>query len=280
MDSFTNVLSLCSGGGGLDLGFRLAVPYSRTVCYVENEVTACGVLAARMEEGKLDDAPIWTDLRSFDGAAWRGVVDCIIGGYPCQPFSNAGKRLGAADPRHLWPSVSTIVRDVQPEWCFFENVGAHLRLGFPEVARDLHEMGYQVAAGLFTAEEVGAPHKRERLFILAHSDSDQRAIGLRRKHMERETCDEVGWKKASDGFTNQRNILVDVCWPPRPGDDWSAIPERLWPVTVESKVRGVVDGLAGELGRSDQLHILGNGVVPQQAAHAFEVLYQAITVDL
>ena len=71
----TNVLSLCAGGGGLDLGIRRAVRGARTVCYVENEVTACGVLAARMEDGGLDLAPIWTDLRTFDGRPWRGVVD-------------------------------------------------------------------------------------------------------------------------------------------------------------------------------------------------------------
>lgn len=162
-----NVLSLCSGAGGLDLGLGLAVPHARSVCYVEIEAYACEVLATRMEEDCLDAAPIWSNLRTFSGMEWRGVVDCVIGGYPCQPFSVAGKQRGKDDPRHLWPEVARIVREVQPRFCFFENVGNHLRLGFREVAGELHEMGYRVAAGLFTAEEVGATHKRERLFILA-----------------------------------------------------------------------------------------------------------------
>lgn len=100
-----NVLSLCSGIGGLDLGLRLALPQARTVCYAEREVYPAAVLAARIADGALDDAPIWSDLRRFDGQPWRGVVDCIIGGYPCQPFSLAGKRLGTRDPRFVWPHI-------------------------------------------------------------------------------------------------------------------------------------------------------------------------------
>jgi DNA (cytosine-5)-methyltransferase 1 len=164
-----NILSLCTGAGGLELGLRLAYPTARTVCCVEHEAYACEVLATRMEGKALDDAPVWTNLRTFDGRPWSGKVHCIAGGYPCQPFSVAGQRKGADDPRHLWPDVARIVREVEPEWCFFENVANHLNLGFPEVAGELQSMGYRLAAGLFTAAEVGASHKRERLFILAHS---------------------------------------------------------------------------------------------------------------
>lgn len=164
----TRIMSLFTGGGGLDLGVHMALRSPRTIVYVENEVTAIAVLEARIQDGGLDDAPIWTDVTTFRGEPWRGAVDLLLASYPCQPFSNAGKRLGDADPRHLWPHVGRIVGEVQPEWCFFENVGAHLRLGFREVARDLQGMGYRVAAVLLTAEEVGAPHGRERLFILAH----------------------------------------------------------------------------------------------------------------
>lgn len=102
MDSrpFT-VLSLCAGVGGLDLGVRLAEPAARTVCFVEIEAYACAILAARMAENALDPAPVWTNLRTFDGKPWRGTVDCITAGYPCQPFSVAGKQRGAEDPsRH------------------------------------------------------------------------------------------------------------------------------------------------------------------------------------
>jgi len=169
VDSHTfRILSLCSGVGGIELGFKLAVPKPRTVGYIENEGFACSILEARMQDKTLDEAPIWTDLKTFDGRAWRGKVDCLTGGYPCQPFSVAGKKLGEKDPRHLWPEIKRLIKEIEPPICFFENVGGHLRLGFEQVANDLSELGYKVKAGLFTAQEVGAPHKRERLFILAY----------------------------------------------------------------------------------------------------------------
>ena len=86
------ILSLCSGVGGLDLGLRVAQPNARTICFVEIEAFACAILAARMAENAMDPAPIWTNLKTFDGKPWRGVVDCITAGYPCQPFSVAGKQ--------------------------------------------------------------------------------------------------------------------------------------------------------------------------------------------
>ena len=115
------VLSLCSGVGGLDLGLKLAMPTSRTVAYMEIEAYACEILVKRMQEKILDPAPLWSDIKSFDGKPWRGKVDLITGGYPCQPFSVAGKKLGEKDPRHLWPHVRRIVSEVEPTLCFFEN---------------------------------------------------------------------------------------------------------------------------------------------------------------
>jgi len=114
-------------------------------------------------------APFWDDLRTFDGLPWRGIVHIVSSGYPCQPFSIAGKQLGTADPRHLWPHVARIIGEVRPVLVFLENVPEHLRLGFREVAQDLQGMGYRVAAGIFSAAEVGAPHQRQRLFALAHA---------------------------------------------------------------------------------------------------------------
>ncbi len=169
-----NVLSLCSGYGGLELGLDLALGNTRTICWVEWEAYAAALLVARMEEGSLDSAPIWSDVRTFDGHPWRGVVDIVAGGYPCQPFSHAGKRGGADDPRHLWPHVRRIVGEVRPRLVFFENVRGHVSLGLREVLADLARLGYRVGddqgqplCGLFSAEEVGASHRRERVFILA-----------------------------------------------------------------------------------------------------------------
>lgn len=164
-------ISLCTGYAGLELGLRRVIPNLRTVCYVEREGFACANLVTKIEAGKLDAAPVWTDIKTFDGRPFYKRVHIITGGYPCQPFSVAGKRKGTDDPRHLWPHIARIVEAVRPIWCFFENVSGHLSIGFPEVYRSLRLMGYKVEAGLFTAEEVGAPHKRERLFILAYNET-------------------------------------------------------------------------------------------------------------
>lgn len=168
-------LSLCSGAGGLDLGLTIALPGYRAVGHVERETFAAAIIVARMEDASLDRAPVWDDVASFDGKPWRGTVDILSAGYPCQPFSVAGKRRGADDPRHLWPHVARIIAEIEPPFVFLENVAHHLRLGFPEVATGLVGMGYRLAAGLFTAAEVGAPHKRERLFILAVREGDELA---------------------------------------------------------------------------------------------------------
>ncbi|NEX47148.1 DNA cytosine methyltransferase [Pseudotabrizicola algicola] len=168
-------LSLCSGAGGIDLGLTIALPGYRTVGHVERETYAAATLVARMEDAALDHAPVWDDVATFNGRPWRGAVDIVTAGYPCQPFSVAGKRRGTDDPRHLWPHVARIISEVEPPFVFLENVAHHLRLGFPEVASGLVGMGYRLAAGLFTAAEVGAPHKRERLFILAIREEDELA---------------------------------------------------------------------------------------------------------
>ena len=174
-----NGLALCAGSGGLELGIGLALGEQyRTVCYVERNAYSSATLVARMEDEVLGAAPIWDDIKTFDGAVWRGQVDIVSGGYPCQPFSLAGKRRGQDDPRHLWPDVFRIVQEVQPTFCFFENVAAHLAMGYADVKRDLEGEGYRVTCGIFSAAEVGGNHRRERLFILANRMRPRR----RQKH--------------------------------------------------------------------------------------------------
>lgn len=172
-----NVLSLCTGYGGIELALRLAVPRARTVCMVEREAFLCGHLEEAMEQALMAQAPLHSDVKTFDGRPWRGKVDCIVGGYPCQPFSIAGRRLGAADPRHLWPAIRRIVDEVCPPYCFFENVDDHLRLGFDQVIQDLEAMDYVVEAGIFSSSETGAGHVRERLYIMAFSAERERDAG-------------------------------------------------------------------------------------------------------
>jgi DNA (cytosine-5)-methyltransferase 1 len=166
-----NVISICSGIGGMELGLDAALAgRTRTICYIENEISVAAILAARMEDGSIDPAPIWTDLTTFDPEPWRGKVDILAGGFPCQPFSFAGKRLQSADERNLWPDVARIIDGIKPDRVFVENVSGILRYFHERIRRDLREMAYEVAEGLFTAAETGAPHKRERLFILAHAE--------------------------------------------------------------------------------------------------------------
>lgn len=178
------ILSLCTGVGMLDLGVALALRaiggIARTVAYVEREAYAAATLVARMEEASLGTAPVWDDLAGFDGGVWRGRVDCVLGGYPCQPFSIAGRRLGKDDPRHLWPHVLRIVEETRPALAFFENVVGHVRNGFEEVRGDLRRNGYTVQAGIFSSLASGASHVRERLFILAVANAD----GLGRRQQD------------------------------------------------------------------------------------------------
>ena len=163
-----NGLALCAGVGGLELGLHLALGDAyRTICFVEREAHAAAILVARMGEGILAPAPVWDDLTSFDGHGWRGVVHLVSAGYPCQPFSFAGRRDGVDDARHLWPHVSRIVSECGPATVFLENVPGHLSLGFDAVCADLSGMGYRVAACVSSSAEVGATHRRERLFVMA-----------------------------------------------------------------------------------------------------------------
>jgi DNA (cytosine-5)-methyltransferase 1 len=174
-----NVLSLCTGGAGLDLGARLAGLAARTVCYVEIESYACEVLARRMEEARLDPAPVWTDLRTFDGRPWRGSVDLVVAGFPCTDISNAGLRAGIeGEHSGLWFEVARIVREVGPGYVFLENVPPLVVRGLDRVLGELAEGGWDAEWDLFSAAEVGAPHVRERFFLLARhvSNADGREL--------------------------------------------------------------------------------------------------------
>jgi DNA (cytosine-5)-methyltransferase 1 len=169
VDNTQNIISFCTGYGGIELGLRRAGVDVRTVCNVEIEAFVQANLVAKIEEGRMDNAPIYSDLKTFPARIFRGKICGIIGGYPCQPFSSAGKRKGEKDPRHLWPYIREHVRAIRPVWCFFENVRGHTTMGLWRVLSDLEKDGYRTEWGLFSAEETGAPHQRIRCFILAYS---------------------------------------------------------------------------------------------------------------
>ena len=137
------------------------------MAYVEIEAFIIANLVAGMESGLVDPAPIWTDAKTFDARPFRGKVHGIIGGYPCPGESLAGLREGHLYKGFLWPAIRRAIAAARPIWCFFENVDDHLTGTYPIVQRSLRNMGYAVEAGVFSAEEAGAPHERQRLFILA-----------------------------------------------------------------------------------------------------------------
>ena len=165
------VLSLCTGYGGLDEAIERVIGPIRTVAYVEIEAFAIWCLVKKMEKGLVGAAPVFTDVKTFPAAAFHNKIHGIIGGYPCQPFSNAGQRKGTDDPRHLWPHIQRIVEAVKPVWCLFENVEGHLSLGFDHVYKSLRNMGYAVEAGMYTAAEVDAPMEGKRLFIYSQDQT-------------------------------------------------------------------------------------------------------------
>lgn len=280
-------ISLCAGVGGLDLGLHLAEPGYRTVCHVERNGFAASALVARMADASLAPAPVWDDLRSFDGRPWRGRVHIVTAGYPCQPFSLSGLRKGEDDPRHLWPEVARIVREAAPRWCFFENVPGHLSLGFDHVAGELQGMGYRVAACVVSAAEVGAPHIRERLFVLAHADLQERGEpglhpsgpgeGAALPHRSQPVGQSAGPAQcgpvldADVGSADGGGLAAAApgLFPPMPGRlaEWGAVLGRH--PELKPGVQRLDDGLASWLDRSAAA---GNGVVPLAAARAWRCL--------
>ena len=275
------VISFCSGYGGIERGLDFAGVEHRVVAYVEIEAFAIANLVSKMESGQLDPAPIWSDLKTFPAHLFRGAVDIITGGYPCQPFSAAGERKGEDDPRHLWPYIRQHIKTIRPDRCFFENVEGHISLGLSSVISDLEEDGFAATWGIFSANEVGAPHQRKRVFIMANSEcercqgqkrsweaaAERESIGhppecgseLPDPGSKRPDCGlseqeqrEEGYPKKPDNSCDRRYGGARFCdWPPEPG------------------LGRVVDGCAD---RVDRIRLLGNGVVPQTAARAWEVL--------
>lgn len=294
------ILSLCPGIRGIERGLERAIGRIRTVAYVEIEAFIIENLVAEMEEGLLAPAPIWSDIKTFDGKPFRNKIHGIIGGYPCQPFSNAGQRNGTEDPRHLYPFISGIIKAARPIWCFFENVEGHLSLGYSEVSADLRTMGYSVEAGIYSAEEVGAPHERNRLFILAIQHEymanpggygNKEGYGGRGvEYPSRKSEEEIRerkrvWIKSAPGgeqnvaYSTESGLQIgresqsnkqspierggrEDVWPARPGEEQYEWEEP----RVESKMGSTINGYDF---REDFLRALGNSVVEQTAEIAF-----------
>jgi len=171
-----NELALFAGAGGGILGGHLLG--WRTVCAVEWEPYPCAVLCARQNDGVLPPFPIWDDVRTFDGRPWRGRVDVVSGGFPCQDISAAGKGAGIDGERSgMWAHMARIIREVGPRYAFVENSPMLTSRGLGRVLGDLAAMGYDARWGVLGAVDAGAPHKRDRIWIVAHAQK-QRARGL------------------------------------------------------------------------------------------------------
>jgi DNA (cytosine-5)-methyltransferase 1 len=201
-----NELALFAGAGGGILGGK-ALGW-RTVCAVEIDEYARNVLVARQNDGSLEPFPIWDDVRTFDGRPWRGNVDVVSGGFPCQDVSIAGTGKGLEGERSgLWVEMARIVGEVRPSYVWVENSPMLVGRGLARVLADLAALGFDARWGVVGADDAGAPHRRKRIWILAHSD------GLR-QHERAETGNEArdgtrdGGTDMADGDGNGAQGLV------------------------------------------------------------------------
>jgi len=232
-------LSLFTGAGGGDLAYQHLLGW-QTVGYVEFDKYCQQVLSQRIEDGLLHKAPIFGDIDGFieSGATkkYKGYIDVLTAGFPCQPFSVAGKQAGENDPRNKWPQTIRCIRDIRPRYALLENVPGLLNSGyFPEILGSLAEAGFDARWVVLGADDVGAPHRRKRLWILADSNGPQRARGSVSIRIQKED-------------------------PHLGGASW-------W--KVEPSVGRVANGVAN---RVDRLKAIGNGQVSRVAATAWDIL--------
>jgi len=228
-----NELALFAGAGGGILGGKLLG--WRTVCAVEIDPYARRVLLARQADGCLDPFPIWDDVTTFDGHRWRGSVDVVSGGFPCQDISSAGKGAGLDGARSgLWSEMARIIGEVQPRFALVENSPMLVVRGLDTVLGDLAALGYDARWGVFSAGDVGARHKRERCWVVAHS----------------------------------ADCLLDNP-EPRAGERLRNGPADLWEEPVASRL-GEPDGVARRV--EFRRRAIGNGQVPAVVRLAWETL--------
>jgi DNA (cytosine-5)-methyltransferase 1 len=276
---------LCTGYGGLDMAVEAYFNAEMVWC-AEIDKYASQLIQQRFNKPNLGD---------IKQIKWDEVepVDILTAGYPCQPFSTAGQRKGTQDERHIWPYIIEAISRIRPTIVVLENVRGHLSLGFKEVLSDLAKNGYDAKWEIVRASDVGAPHQRARLFIIAYSNSK----GFQRT-----------WDKTddfTDGFTSHSNC--NACEKSRRANreistkgggfqtrqnigkarseyrcSCEMARQKIPPTLVEGRLNArfveYIMGLPGgwvsdlDLSRSQQLKMLGNGVVPQQAYRALQLL--------
>ena len=279
-----NELALFAGaGGGLLGGLLLGW---RTRCAVEINPYCRRVLLARQRDGALPRFPIWDDVSTFNGELWRGYIDVISGGFPCQDISAAGKGCGISGERSgLWRSMARIIGEVRPKFVFVENSPMLIHRGLGVVLGDLASMGFNARWGVLGAVQVGAPHKRERIWIVATHPHRElvRQQPEREQRREGETLSALNGLRKSVAETNgephKERSAAEVADPTRARCE-GASPERF----TEAKSRSLRAGwwasepdvgrvAHGVASRVDRLSALGNGQVPLCAALAWHSLF-------
>jgi DNA (cytosine-5)-methyltransferase 1 len=277
MDHFggnVNELALFAGAGGGILGGKLLG--WRTVCAVEWEPYPASVLVARQNDGLLPAFPIWDDVQTFDGKPWRGIVDVVSGGFPCQDISSAGRGAGIDGERSgMWREMARVIHEVRPRFAFVENSPMLTSRGLGTVLGDLSSMGFNARWGVLGAADVGANHQRDRIWIVARNISYPKEL-LRdgsndnsRVSLERKTESEFGNNSWSENVPNtnvpqqQRgSVSIGV-----QQENSFTCDSRWW--EVEPNVGRVADGVDA---RVDRLKAIGNGQVPLCAATAWRIL--------
>ena len=262
--------------GGLLLGWR-------TVCAVEINQFCREVLVARQNDGSLAPFPIWDDVRSFDGKPWRGDCEILAGGFPCQNISPLGDRTGIrGDKSCLWCEFARIIGEVEPEWVFVENSSDLVKLGLDVVLQDLDALGYDAEWECLSAAELGAPHIRDRLWLLARrrrvhtgearpggdgAEADARGAGDASGEEVRVLADSDEIGREEPRIACAASAEVHTFELPRQDPPDRVVQCRWW--SHEPGVRRVADGVAHCV---DRLEALGNGQVAYVAARAFTVL--------
>jgi DNA (cytosine-5)-methyltransferase 1 len=289
-----NELALFAGAGGGILGGKLLG--WRTVCAVEWEKYPASVLLARQNDGILPPFPIWDDVQTFDGKPWRGIVDVVSGGFPCQDISIAGGGDGLDGERSgMWKEMARIISEVRPRYAFIENSPMLTSRGLERVLADLASMGFDAEWGVLGANEIGANHKRERIWIVGRNTkwelADTDSIGhIHRKPEINSTENRVdalsNLTSSGKDVANSRCELWQKGHSTKLDKDtakWSYGSifnkssgkgygtEQWW--AIEPNVGRVVDGMAD---RVDRLKAIGNGQVPLCAATAWELLSERL----
>ena len=274
------VLDLFSGIGGFSLGLEWAG--METIAMCEKDKFCRQVLAKHWP-----DITIHEDIRDLDGKDYKGSIDVVCGGFPCQPFSVAGKQLGKEDDRHLWPEMLRVIKESAPTWVIGENVSGFVSMALDDVCSDLEGEGYRVQSFIIPACAVEAHHRRDRCWVVAYSDENDRRRRDSTISQERHTWMEhrsggqgqsLGGSDSDVAYSESERVqrlrscgleeshahgpaLVPLC-------EGKGFGSTYW--ETEPDVDRVVDGVPN---RVDRIKSLGNAVVPQLVQRIGEMIY-------